>query len=329
MTSNGYHKTTLVGNWYEERLAGGQKMRDEPEFRHKREEDPSISFMTSTNLLKPLGTVKRTHEWDTKACIVDDGFREYRTMNKTNFDPILLNNYKQLSDCRSIIKTVQGKKDFAESNPTQIQTNGSRSLSMLNGNNLQRQINETIREVPQKTSDFGSTFRKHENDHQRFFGLTANNQFYDRSKNQTAEEYIKTAGQRINSFAGGNARTQDQQGIKMNSTLTGEIYKAEKDPQQNTRVQRSWLPYTENAIIVSEQNIQRNQDMNATAGLKTTNRLANYRSNNSQMRETDIATSLPLGDGIESLKSKWMEPGAHRKIRTDITLIRNQPITRK
>jgi hypothetical protein len=329
MTSNGYSKTALVGNWYEERLANQQKFREEPDFRKKREEEDAISFMTNTNLLMPLGTVKRAHEWDTKACIVDDGFREYKTMNKTNYDPLLLNNYKQLSDCRSLTKSVGTRKNFPESNPSQIQTSGSRTIAMLNQNNLQRQINETNRDVTQKMSDFGSTFRKHEGDHQRFHNMTTNSQFFDREKHVTPEEYIKTQGAKLKSFAGYEPRTMENQGIKMNSTLTGEIYKSEKDPQQNTRIQRSWLPYTENAIIVSEQNIQKNQTMNATAGLNTTNKMAGYRANNNQTNPHDIATSLPLGDGVHTLNSKWMEPNAYRRIRTDVTLIRNQPITRK
>ena len=40
-------------------------------------------------------------------------------------------------------------------------------------------------------TDFGSTFKKHEPDHQRFFNLTTYQQFYDRKENPTAQETIE------------------------------------------------------------------------------------------------------------------------------------------
>jgi len=207
-------------------------------------------------------------------------------------------------------------------------------------------------------SDFGSTFRKHAPDHERQFMLTTNQFFYDRPQKVEAQTVIEKEGQFLRTFAGYIPRAESQKGIKMTSALTSEVYKTgiflcdpkksqiviEKDPQQNTRVQRSWLPYVENSIKVVEQNVQKNETLNASNGLKTTNKLANYRANTSQVHSYDIATSLPMGgnplnscnflnflklDGVFSLNSKYMEPGTFRRIKTDVTLVRNKPISKK
>lgn len=69
----------------------------------------------------------------------------------------------------------------------------------------------------------------------------------------------------------------------------------ERDPQQNTRIQRAWLPYNETALDVVEHNIQTNQMMNTQQGIKTQERFSNYRQNVTQKLPYDIATSLPLG----------------------------------
>jgi len=115
----------------------------------------------------------------------------------------------------------------------------------------------------------------------------------------------------------------------MTSALTGEVFKTERDPQQNTLVQRSWLPYVENSIKAAETNMMKSQEINSSTGFKTNDKLANYKANNSQLLPYDIATSLPMGDGVHTIQSKYMEPGAFRKIRSDVTFIRNKPLTKK
>ena len=159
--------------------------------------------------------------------------------------------------------------------------------------------------------------------------LTTYQQSFDRTENPTPQEVIEKDGKKLGSFAGYNVRPEHLKGIKMTSALTGEVFKAENDPQQNTRVQRSWLPYVENSIKAAEENIRKNEEANMSSGFKTTDKLANYKQTNTQLLPYDIATSLPLGDGVQSIKSQYMEPGAFRKVRTDITLIRNKPITKK
>lgn len=48
-----------------------------------------------------------------------------------------------------------------------------------------------------------------------------------------------------------------------------------------------------------------------------------------QMQFYDNANSLPLGEGIHATKVFSDEPGAFRRIRQDVTLTKNETITRK
>ena len=48
-----------------------------------------------------------------------------------------------------------------------------------------------------------------------------------------------------------------------------------------------------------------------------------------QMNFFDNATSLPMGEGIHSIKGFQDKPGAYRRIRTDVTTQPNKIITKK
>merc|ERR1712146_380067 len=100
MTETGFSRKTLQGNWYEERFAPVQKVKEQPGFRQIREKDPAISYISKNNMLAPLTSIGRAHHWDTKACVLDAGFREYKTTNKEGFDPKLLTNFTKYEDCR-------------------------------------------------------------------------------------------------------------------------------------------------------------------------------------------------------------------------------------
>ena len=43
----------------------------------------------------------------------------------------------------------------------------------------------------------------------------------------------------------------------------------------------------------------------------------------------DIATSLPLGNGEREFHPKYNNPGQFRHIRSDVTRVMNNPITKK
>jgi hypothetical protein len=325
---DGYTRTALMGNWYEEREAVEQPYRDNIDERYTRETEEGISYITQNNLLKPLGKYNRVLPWNTTHCVADDGFRDYKTINQTTYDPKLLQNYKAYGDCRPVVKSIESRKDYPE-NQAAIQTSNSKAFTLLNQNNMQKHATETKRDVKMSITNFGSTFNKHQPDHDRFYMMTSYQQFFDRQDKPTPQEVIEKDGKKLASFKGHKARPEDAKGIKMTSTLTGESFKNALDPQQNTRVQRAWLPYVEGAIKAAEDNMAKNDTINSTNGFKTTDKLANYRANNSQVLPYDIATSLPLGEGEQALQIKYHEPGAFRKIRSDVTMIRNKPLTKK
>lgn len=325
---DGYTRTALMGNWYEEREAIEQPYRDNVDHREKRETEEGISYITQNNLLRPLGRYNRVHPWNTSHVIADDGFRDYKTVNKTSYDPTLLQNYKTYSDCRPLVKTIESSKNYPESHAA-IQTSNSKAFTLLNQQNVQKHAIETKRDVKMSITNFGSTFKKHEPDHDRFYMMTSYQQHFDRQEKPTPQEVIEKDGKRLTAFKGYQPRSEDAKGIKMTSTLTGENFKNELDPQQNTRVQRAWLPYVENSIQTAENNMRKNETINASTGFNTTDKLANYRANNTQVLPYDIATSLPMGNGVQSLKINNNEPGAFRHIRSDVTMIRNKPLTKK
>ena len=74
-------------------------------------------------------------------------------------------------------------------------------------------------------TDFGSTFKKHNQDHNRFHMLTSYQKDFDRASNPTAQEVIEKQGQKVKSFAGYEQRPQHLMGIKMTSPLTSEVFK--------------------------------------------------------------------------------------------------------
>jgi len=303
-------------------------MREDREHRSIRETEDAISFISRQDLLMPLGKMGRMHPWNTSACTADDGFREYKTIHKTFHDPKLLKNYQGYQDCRPLVKSIQERKDYPEAHHS-IQTNKSTKFALLTPENLQKQGNEVTREVKKNITNFGSTFKKHPEDHDRFFHLTTNQQYYDRPKVISSQDAIENEGKKLTSFGGYEARPDHLKGIMMSTPMISEVFKQEKDPQQNTRVQRAWLPYVEGAIKAAEENVEKNQTLNASNGLKSAGQLTNYKLNNAQTLPHDIATSLPMGEGAYSLKSKYKEPGTFRRVRTDVTLIRNKPLTKK
>jgi len=188
---------------------------------------------------------------------------------------------------------------------------------------------EKDRNVKQSATDFGSTFRKHEEMHQKFLGKTSYHDAYSRPLKDNAQETIQRFYETQNKYSGGNERPIERQGPKMTSVLTGEKFKNLPEPKDNTGVQRSWLPYPDRGLDVALQNLQTNETVNTITGFKPLNPLQTYRQNNAQILPYDIATSLPLQEGEYPMRPKYTNPGQYRHVRTDVTLIRNQPLTKK
>lgn len=95
-----------------------------------------------------------------------------------------------------------------------------------------------------------------------------------------------------------------EQGVKCISGLTGEVFKLD-DPQESTDVQRSWLYSKDPSVETMKKG-------------KVDQRLTK-----------DNELSLPLGEGARAGYKFSDQPGAYRHMRTEITIIKNQPITRK
>jgi len=85
------------------------------------------------------------------------------------------------------------------------------------------------------------------------------------------------------------------------------VYSKNFDPQEQTDVQRAWL-YSEDPGV---------RAVNQGLGGK------------SQMQPFDNANSLPLGEGMWAAHQKGDTPGYYRRVRTDVTMSKNNVITRK
>lgn len=72
---DGYSKTSLMGNYYEQRLAPKQPFLDQSK-KYIREKEDAISFPGPDGALIALPTVKRNQPWVSKGVTADDGFNE-------------------------------------------------------------------------------------------------------------------------------------------------------------------------------------------------------------------------------------------------------------
>ena len=153
--------------------------------------------------------------------------------------------------------------------------------------------------------------RHTENHDARHFNTTFND-FHGKAPIPTAANTVEGIQAEFSKQAGGNPRPNEKQKVKTTSCLTGEFYSHDvfdrtvRDPQENTDVQRSWL-YSKDAAVTAVQGERRG----------------------SQRPTSDNELSLPLGDGAWAAKPKSDQPGFFRHIRTDVTTVKNKPITRK
>merc|ERR1712228_1067014 len=113
-----------------------------------------------------------------------------------------------------------------ENNPYTVQTNRAANYAMLNEENFVRQLNQA-RPVPKRRTDFGSTLRRHDETHQRFYNMTQYSSNHSRPLHKTAQNVIEGTQKANKRAAGINHRPHDQQGNKTISALTGELFKTE------------------------------------------------------------------------------------------------------
>ncbi|EGR29563.1 thioesterase family protein, putative [Ichthyophthirius multifiliis] len=257
-------------------------------------------------------------------------------MNKTKTNDLhitlISNNNTKLvrgKTCTNI--TFQGKYIIKnKNNPNQIQTQRSDKYTLLNGKNVQHIQRE--RQGLTNVTDFGSTFKKFPESHEKFYGITNYQHSFSRPLKQTANEIISAREKKLINLAGTNERPYNQQCLKMTSILTAEKYKNGIDPKDNTAIQRSWLPYYDKAIFFAEKNIQQNNEMNKVNGIVPFDSLQTYKTNINQVLNHDISTSLNVvryKKDENVMQKRYNIPGEFRHIRQDVTMIRNKGQTKK
>ena len=179
-------------------------------------------------------------------------------------------------------------------------------LRMINKYNI-AELSLVDRPVQTTAQGFGAVIPRHgPEEGARYFRTENRDNFGEKVPEDPVtanENFQKTA----KTLAGGNARPFENQGIHKISNLVGEVYSKRYDPQEQTDVQRSWL-------YQKDPGVRAVNDGKAGAA---------------QMQFYDNANSLPLGEGIHATKKFDDSVGAFRRIRQDVTITKNETITRK
>ena len=177
---------------------------------------------------------------------------------------------------------------------------------MINKYNI-AELSLVDRPVETTAQGFGAVIPRHEASHDARYFRTENRDNFGEKPIEDPATATANFDKMQGTLAGGNARPYDKQGIHKISNLVGEVYSKAYDPQEQTDVQRSWL-YQQDPGVRAVNNGQ--------AGAP-------------QMQFYDNANSLPLGEGIHATKKFDDSVGAFRRIRQDVTITKNETITRK
>lgn len=146
-------------------------------------------------------------------------------------------------------------------------------------------------------SGFGAVIPQHEAGNSRRYFQTENRDYFGDATKLTATEANNVYKKMTSNLAGSNLRAEDEQRNRRIANLVGENYDHKLDPQCQTDVQRSWLYQQDPAVRAVNEG---NQDMK-------------------QNNMFDIATSLPMGDGVHKTLEFNGSMGAYAKKGTDVT----------
>lgn len=177
---------------------------------------------------------------------------------------------------------------------------------MINKNNI-AELSLVDRPVKGTTAGFGAVINVHANNHDARYFRTENRDNYGGKALTSAGETVNNFNAASSTLAGGQIRGYDQQGIKKISNMVGEVYSKSADPQEQTDVQRTWLYQVDPGVRAVNDGI---------AG-------------KNQVNMYDNALSLCLGEGIHATKKFDDSVGAFRRIKTDVTMNKNNTLTRK
>lgn len=219
-----YSQGVLNDNWYEDRIAPEQPLRTKPDEKFMRASEPDINCLTANGIPAPLKRIKRNHKWDTRDVIPNDGYKEMKTVNKTEI--------------------LHPNKNKIQERPT---------LRMINKYNI-AELSLVDRPIPGPTHGFGATVKRFDKDHGKVYFSTTNHDFYGAPKRETPDETVKTFTSTFHKSSG--VRNYDpKQGIKKLSGLISEVYNTSADPQEHTEVQRTWIYRKDNAIEAVKQDL--------------------------------------------------------------------------
>ncbi|OMJ72777.1 hypothetical protein SteCoe_28695 [Stentor coeruleus] len=289
MSYRAYNNKTLVQNWYEDRLAPPQVSKLYPSEMTVREKEDSISCLTSAGVPKALNTLKRQQKWNTAGVIPDDGFREMYTVNKTE------------------IPDPQKTKEEVSKPPVLYDINGKTQQTMQKSNIIS--LTHIERETTGPKSGFGAVLPKHPDTwDKRYFETTYNCVHGEPGSKPkptvpehsnfitTNQTFYNTGKELVGNSAGISYKPGFLDSLKEKSELLcAEKLRTSEDPQHNTVIQRTWLP---------------TQDPGVKARLS---------GNKIELPKVDNENSLPLGIGQYFVQEKKDNPGAYRRVRSDVT----------
>lgn len=207
-----YSNGTLNDNWYEDKEAPTQQMKKDPEFRNMREREPAI---VPNGHSKPLGRLKRLHNWDTSNIIPDDGFKEITSLTKTDFG--------EPNDKRTVEK------------PTPKMINDIGAMPLVE------------HEVSAPKTGFASVLPRHDKEHGKSYFNTTNRDYYGQPGNKEPQAVVEDFRKTETNHAGGDKWVK-QEKVKPISGLTGEVFNTAHDPQVASEVQRTWIYKKDPAI---------------------------------------------------------------------------------
>jgi len=170
------------------------------------------------------------------------------------------------------------------------------------------------------SAGFGAVLQRHQADHDKRYFDTTYSQVHNAGAPPSVErrteekyEHYKTTKEQFHTgapheelkVAGSTVKDVYLQlkGNQNPDLLCGEQFKIAEDPQKNTKIQRSWMYSPDPAIKAKESYPLPNQIL-----------------------DKDNENSLPIGEGEYFRRSAQHNPGAYRKIRSDVTTYPSQHI---
>lgn len=210
-----YSRGVLNDNWYEDRLAPDQPLRTRPDEKQMRQVEPDINCLNANGVPAPLKRIKRNHKWDTRDVIPNDGYKELKTINKTEIQ-----------------------------HPEKSRVQEQPKLRMINKYNI-AELSLVDRPVPGPKTGFGATIKRFDKDHGKPYFTSTNHDFYGKPKR---EDPVQTFYKTSHTNAGERNYEDVNPGVKKLSGLISEVYNTSADPQAHTEVQRTWIYRKDNAI---------------------------------------------------------------------------------